>query len=83
MGKGFVYGLVSRMCYYLRYEIKESVYKTAKESGLRAETVSLLETPGVALSGSAAAVDVYISSFCARYPKKAGQIFRDQRGLSF
>lgn len=83
MRKGFIYGLVSRMCYYLRCEIKESVYRTAKEAGLRAESVSLLETPGVSLSGSAAAVDVYISSFCARYPKKAAQIFREQRGKSF
>lgn len=53
----------------------QSVYATAKESGLRPDVVLRVENEPVA-KGSAAALIAYIDSFCKAYPDLCAYILQ-------
>lgn len=65
--------IVADVQHYLRGVKHETVYRTAQESGLRQEVIKKLE--GGQLKGSAESLDVYLSSFAARYPEMAYRAF--------
>lgn len=56
----------------LRERLGESIYRTAKDSGLRAETIKKLEE---VRQGSAESLIKYIDSYIARYPSRAYKLY--------
>lgn len=65
--------IVADVKHFLRGVKKESVYRTAQESGLRQEVIKRLESGQ--LKGTAESLDTYLSSFAARYPEMAYRAF--------
>lgn len=57
------------MAWDLRLDRQETVYRTAKESGLRPESINKIES--LPVSGSARNLSRYIDSYCQRFPSEA------------
>lgn len=81
--KDTVTPLIKFITHELRDKLKESYYKTSKESGLRPDVIKKIESLHV--KASADSVIRYIGSYNARFPMSAycawynaGQLIRNQ-----
>lgn len=79
MEKSIFYEIVKAMTHHLRSKVKESYYETAKSSGLRIDTIRMVEHcaewEDATAVGAASSWRRYIDSFCERFPDAAYIIF--------
>lgn len=73
MNKKVIEKIMIAIRQYLRGKLNETVYKTAKESGLRPEVIKKLEDNEI--KGTAESLCRYIDSFCSRFPQESYRIF--------